>query len=259
MSLCAAACYSPTPANGAWTCSADTHACPSGYYCADDNTCWKSSSDGGMPPVPCAESTAPLCEDFESDSINPSIWSMSTMNGQLSVDGQHAHRGSFALHAHTGFIGNANLAVAQITATHKLFPMLQAGFYARAFVYLPAPAPAEFDALFYASRGFGNGLDLGFGADNLALHDLDNNHAESSSTSLPLGTWVCLEWSLNGDASRVWLNGNELHDLDYMGPANDPYQSLSFGTSLGNANNQGPTDLWVDDIIVDTSQIGCSQ
>ncbi len=41
--------------------------------------------------------------------------------------------------------------------------------------------------------------------------------------SMPLGTWVCLEWSLNGDSSRVWVNGNAIHDIDYVGSASGSY------------------------------------
>jgi hypothetical protein len=263
------ACYTPAPANGAWTCSASTQTCPSGYYCAADDTCWKNDtkSDGGMKldagvGVSCAGSTAPLCEDFESGSINASIWSTTTMSGgQLSVDGEHVHRGSFALHSHTDFISNASLAVAQITAMQKLFPMLQGGFYTRVFVYLSSPAPATSDALLYAGRPSGNGITLGLnlGMDLMQLYDIDNSHDDTSSTTMPLGTWVCLEWGLNGDTSRAWLNGNELHDIDYTGSATGSYQTLSFGTNLFDPSNQAPTDLWIDDIIVDTSQIGCSR
>jgi hypothetical protein len=266
VSLFAAACYTPAPANGVWACSVGTHACPSGYYCAADDTCWKNTTrdggTGGDGGTACAGSTAPLCEDFESGSIDATIWSMNTMSGgQLSVDGQHAHRGSFALHSHTDFIANESLVVAQITVMQKLFPMLQGGFYTRVFVYLSSPAPAASDALLYAARPSGNGdtLGLGPGSDGVELWDIDENKGEFSSTSMPLGTWVCFEWSLNGDSSRAWINGNEVSDIDYTGSAKGSYQSLSFGTDLFEPSNQAPTDLWIDDIIVDTSQIGCSR
>jgi hypothetical protein len=256
------ACYTPAPANGAWTCSAGTHDCPSGYYCASNDTCWKNDTkDGGAKQdggIDCAGSSAALCEDFESGKINASVWTMMTMNGQVSVDGVHAHRGSFALHAHTPFIQNASLGNAEIT-TDQVFPKLQSGFFVRVFVYIESPPPLIPDALVYAQRGTVDGMNFGLDSGDVQIYDIDLDNSEQSSTAMPVGTWTCLEWSLDGDSSKVWLNGNQVHDIDYMGSSHGPYVSLSFGTSLFQPNAQAATDLWVDDIIVDTSQIGCSR
>jgi hypothetical protein len=46
----AAGCYAPNPANGTLRCGGPNHVtCPEGYSCAGDGTCWKGSAgrDGG--------------------------------------------------------------------------------------------------------------------------------------------------------------------------------------------------------------------
>ena len=50
--------------------------------------------------------------------------------------------------------------------------------------------------------------------------------------------------------------GGRIHDID-----GNEYLDLTmgFGTNLFDPSNQSATDLWIDDIIVDTSPIGCNE
>src|SRR5438034_9453499 len=49
-----AGCFAPTPAGGVLGCNPDPHgkACPDGYHCASDSTCWPEGQDpSGDGPV----------------------------------------------------------------------------------------------------------------------------------------------------------------------------------------------------------------
>jgi hypothetical protein len=91
--LVAVGCEEPSYINGNLRCASGDQPCPKGYYCADDNTCWKNGDgpdlavgDGGasadLLPVPCigADGTqcpGGLCHGGMCDSLNcfiASVW-----------------------------------------------------------------------------------------------------------------------------------------------------------------------------------------
>src|SRR5689334_15899571 len=123
--LALSGCFSPEPPDGAFTCNPGARPCPSGYYCATSNTCWKLGHDAGI--VGCANASVALCEDFGSGRIDPATWSTVQIQGSLTVDSARAHRGSYSLHAHTNAYSGTSMSLnAQLQET-KTFPALAAG------------------------------------------------------------------------------------------------------------------------------------
>lgn len=90
----------------------------------------------------------------------------------------------------------------------------------------------------------------------IALHDQKNDQFFTSATTVPMETWFCFEWHVTTSSVHVYLDGNQLTDLNPTAwsitnaqSLQIGYQRLSPGVSAG--------EMWVDDVAVDSAQIGC--
>jgi hypothetical protein len=92
----------------------------------------------------------------------------------------------------------------------------------------------------------------------------------NASEVVPVGAWACAEWEFDGpnDTMRFWLNGAPVDDLTVMGTGdgctrndNDfPWTAPTFRqVDLGWESYQADDarTLWIDDVAVATSRIGC--
>jgi len=72
--------------------------------------------------------------------------------------------------------------------------------------------------------------------------------------------WTCLEWQLpspSGDV-HVWLDGNEVTSLGGSGVSFSfalPYLALGADTDIDSGY---AADLWMDDLVVSTQRVGCT-
>ncbi len=236
----------------------------------------------------CAAARLQLCEDFESGSLDPAVW---TVTGAAPVvDDQKAARGQRALH-----VTVAGNGPSLITET-KTFPAANDRYFGRMFVYfqsLPTPA-AGFDYAhwtFAAASGTGvkgevrlsgqmqNGANLfGVGTDSLddpnGSGDWTNPDRDpgpnGTPTPVPTGQWLCIEWMHDGahDQTRFWWDGVEHPSLattpatPHLGNPDVPFTLPAF-TNLWVGwyeyqKTTEPFELWIDEVAVDGARIGCA-
>jgi hypothetical protein len=221
--------------------------------------------DGGVPPSTCATSTAALCDGFE-DALDLTRWRVLTQGASVTLDGTRAYRGQQSVHValSPGGVG-ANLW--GLLSESKTFPAAQ--LHLRAWLYLAAPLPsgtAHYGGLVQAGKDVFMLRTLD-GA--LLLVDYASNVDRTSTTArLPVGRWVCVEWSVSNTAPsagmtttelRAWLDGVEAGDVRFTTAA-APVDELQLGLAFYGADAVQPAhDLWIDEVIVDGAPIGCDK
>jgi hypothetical protein len=238
-----------------------------------------AASDGS---TACKTVGNELCEDFESGAIDPRIWGMHTTSGaSLTVDGMHVHHGTHALHVK--MVAGAQ-GIAQITDA-VTFPAKNNTFYTRAYFYISPDLPHDTMGGYHMAYLLATGNnDLGFveaglgsagnkqylgyseyygaGPDVHAHGATFTEFGPDSPTMVVPQQWICLELLQGGDATtthrRVWVDGKELPEQmsDYSGRKPPQFSLMSIGV-LQYHQTPTLTDVWVDDIRVSSSPIGC--
>ena len=233
----------------------------------------------------CVTAGTELCDDFESGRIDPAKWTMPAPSSGVIVtlDGQHAHSGRYAVHVH-GVAGQINKGMLAESVT---FPAKDNSFYARIFAYftpaLPQMDGGDFHTGFIVGSGQndkGNvetGMGLIGGATQFLGYSIfygspSYEFGPWSSTKVAPGRWICMELFENGsnpasEVRRVWVDDTELTDLrsdsamaagtshpNHLPPT---YDRVSVG--LGEFHpSPDLTDMWLDDVRVSSAKIGCS-
>lgn len=93
---------------------------------------------------------------------------------------------------------------------------------------------------------------------------------QGSQSTMPVGSWACVEWRFDGDNDEMsfWLNGTEVTDLAVKGQGqgcidhdtNDKWLGPSFERlRLGYEKYQddGKRELYIDDVVISTDRVGC--
>lgn len=87
----------------------------------------------------------------------------------------------------------------------------------------------------------------------------------STLPSVPT-TWNCIEWQLDPPASGmttvntdVWIDGTELSGLHLANTPMTDLEVLGFGMGFYQVTGLPGYDLWIDDVYVDTSRVGCDK
>jgi hypothetical protein len=233
---------------------------------------------------PCTTQGTELCEDFESGALDPSIWGTRTTKGtSVSVDGEHVHGGSKALHVKMVAGGQGT---AQITDA-VTFPAKNNTFYTRAYFYFSPDLPSDDMGGFHMAYLLATGNnDLGFveaglgsagdkqwlgyseyygaGPDVHAHGATFTEFGPDSPTTIVPQRWVCLELMQGGDATtthrRIWIDGKELPEQvsDYSGRKPPQFSLMSIGV-LQYHPTPMLTDVWIDDLRVSSARIGCDE
>jgi hypothetical protein len=233
--------------------------------------------------VTCVTAGTELCDGFESGSIDSKIWGMHTTAGtSLTVDTQHVHSGTYALHVKL-VPGQSNTT--QITDS-VTFPAKNNLFYTRAFFYFSPDLPADMmggfhmayllatgnNTLGFVEAGLGSagnkqylGYSEYYGAGpNVHAHGPTfTEFGPGSQTQVVPMKWICLELMQGGDATttsrRVWVDGRELPEQvsNYTGRPPPTFSLMSIGVLQYHAT---PilSDVWVDDVRVSSAPIGCT-
>jgi hypothetical protein len=240
-----------------------------------------TTSPGG---TGCAASV--FCDGFENQTgTAPSgRWSLSTPNcsgsGSAAVDGTVAHNGTKSLRV-TGADGYCNHVFADDTTD---LATASPTWYVRFWINHTTALPTG-HVTFLAMNDSANGnTDLRLGGQNGALvwnrqSDDATLPAQSpagvaQSVMLPTGTWTCVEFSVNGGNGQIqtWVNGMAVPGLTEDGvPTPDVDQQWLAGNGanwrphltdlkLGweSYGGGGPDTLWMDDVALGTSRIGCN-
>ncbi len=234
-----------------------------------DGGAGEGGGDAGGNPSLCGGGFL-FCDGFESG-IDASTWQVgTTMEGHVAVDSTYVYRGAKALHASLDAFqgGLAYGPSAQLLHHDMSWP---GHIFVRAFVYAPQPLPANFTTLFTVGQYGGNpvGLQLNVAPGaaeawaETIFADGQNDGTWLDSTTMASAQWACVEIEVDSGAGKVKVsvNGTVLAMLNHpIGMVMPALQQLAIGLYIFNPPaSQGATEIWVDEVAVDGSAIGCSK
>jgi len=218
-----------------------------------------------------------FCDDFESGGIDSSAWDVRTSGGQTVVvqRGIVAH-GNYAAQFHA----KPNIVSYDFIMTKNAPAALRGHHFGRAYVYVsPQPPDAHTSFLFAGSSGFPKlkylevaGIHDTWQLTSVNLAGIDASSASlpgtteaySSGGKMPLGQWFCLEWEFNDvpDQIRVFVDGKQ--DFAFENILLDNRNSAQVGgfTDFGFGYYAWHPaayafDIYYDDIVLDTTRVGC--
>lgn len=241
------------------------------------------AGQGAAPPAPAADAPV-LAEDFESGSLNKSVWDVRTAGGaEVTVQSTQVHSGKSALQVH--YPKGAPGLYGFIVATH-LPDSVRTHCFGRAYLFISPGMPAGHDALLSAGTpGWPNSnfLELGASGGKNVMASYQQNDPKvprgetisKANPPYPVGKWFCLEWEFNDapDSITTWIDGQpsgELKGFSFKAraaagapaPTAVPGNKLVTGFSdfafgfryWGSAKTD--YDIYYDDIVIDTKRIG---
>jgi hypothetical protein len=235
----------------------------------------------------CTQDQVLFCDDFEGATAGGAPGENWVVQGDgVSASDDQPLRGSKSVRYSppSGMPGQMEL---------KTFPMVQNKMFGRVFVYFFTDAPTSPSNAHWTLVQVGGGdsnaqvrlggqVDpsrggktfFGVGSDGGDTGDW-HTHGLEPESEVKKGTWTCLEWMFDGDANetRVWINNVEqlsLHTTaanyrvgDVEGGAqfiHPTYSYLKLGYWVYQADTQpNPAVLFLDEVIIDDEQIGCSR
>lgn len=230
----------------------------------------------------CSSAKVQLCEDFESGTLDKSIWSVSGTTPVVE-GGQHA-RGSKALHITK--MGNGSSYIRE----KKTFPAPKNSYWARIFVrfeQLPSSPGMDYAHwTFAAASGTGVSGEIrlsgqlsggknkfGVGTDNrtdaMGTGDwtTSDNDPAGMAKAVPTGEWLCIEWQHDGEHNETHFYWDAVEHKSMAttetkhGGNMNPYILPTFDNVwVGWQEYQTSTEnfeMWVDEIAIDPQRIGC--
>jgi hypothetical protein len=222
--------------------------------------CWDFNA---LQKSPCLDPGA-VCDDFETG-LNMMTWtSFATPNSSVTVDGTHA-RGNMALHIHLSKTLPALAQFVKATIDTRSSVPANPDLYMRYWIYLAAPYPTGSVRLDNYTQNVMNGLNLGLSLNDqyLALSDgvsASNPPPLVSTSTLPTNSWHCLELHVGATEIDGWLDGVQPPGFTIpiaVAGQNPPLDHAVFGLSYQTRQMNADTDVWYDDIVIDTKDPGC--
>jgi hypothetical protein len=220
-------------------------------------------------PAPCANL---FCEDFEQGNIDPAIWGIETGGGQtVTIDDHVAAHGRYSVHFHVPADANTYGFI----ITRSAPTALRSHYFGRASFYAAPDLPVGNQQLVIAGNGtfpklshfFLSPAALGW----MQIVTLTTVAGESETwlhgASLPDARWACMEWEMNDIPGRttLFVDGKRIDSYDItVTDKSVPFGGFvefGFGYYAAAPNNgpvvSHPTDIYYDDIALDTERIGC--
>lgn len=238
-------------------------------------------SPDGSAPKSCATGGYLFCEDFDALATGPAKstrWTNDVANGALTIDETKSRSGK-SVKVHTDGNGRALMRLAGLAPPGN---SLYGRMYAWVTAFPSAPNYAHFTLVEAAGTGNGtlvrpiggqfimergNKKMWGVGSDGGPTGDW--TRWKETAVAEPQ-KWVCLEWQLDAtdNAVRVFIDGiakpemtvsTKNHDgtqtQDFVFPK---FDRMTFGWWLYQAGSTPPQfDMWLDDIALSTTRIGC--
>lgn len=282
-----AGCTSPSYGDGHLQCAADG-ACPSGFYCAADDHCWRAGSgppavdlsipaggddlalpvddlataDLAIPSSSCASlsGTVLFCDGFENDFAS-SGWTASGSNGMPTRDTTRVYRGAASLHSH---ISGAPAMAGPVALLHRadLFP-ITGTIYARVWVYFTSGLPDSFEQPLNFADNVATGYSVATESGKVTLNDYAAGVYQRSATAMPLDRWACLQFEVEqpsaAGAIHIRVDGNLLADLPQTAMTT---AAVNFSVGLdffGNAVAIPAYDAWFDELLIDDKPTTCDE
>jgi hypothetical protein len=197
-------------------------------------------------------------DDFESGNLNK--WTPFTGNGGNAVaDQTHVHGGQWAAHLFSqptdlGY-PNGELTVGLANAGMPLT-------YIRVWYFLTAAdfsSATEFQVARWYVGSFTNGLQLvADAAHTISDGEIVGGTPGSSPLDWNAPGWTCVEWAIDTNQKRADLFiGRE---ANWTTPDATATWTDSLSMTLLNIGVEGnvPLDLWIDDVYIAASRVGCS-
>jgi hypothetical protein len=246
----------------------------------------------GTPSPPCVTS-ALACEDFEGYATGGTPkpnWRLSvTAGSRANIDETHAFSGAKSMH-----FFHPEGAVYREGYIRKegapLLPVAGNNLFGRMMVWLAAiPGHVHWSNVQAKGRipvvgqeaqyNFGGSIQYMANYARLSSSGLLDDCYTSSKSQIPVKRWVCMEWQFDGsrDELRFWIDGQPLADATVIKSGTGCVKRTSVDNGLWRApifttlslgwehfiysptDKVGSTDLWLDDVVVDGTRIGCPQ
>jgi len=203
-----------------------------------------------------------ICDGFEDATIN-ALWSQDTSGGTFTLDNTFSYRGNQSLHLHDNGAAAAGADPFTNLVTHMAFP-LSGVAYARVFFYFPPSFPGNFTQVINFSNTGGSGVAFGTKNNHPVLNDYASpaDYAESTATIMT-GQWVCLSLSVTQTAStgtvKVFVHDAEATDVTTTTSGTPTMDHVYIGLDWNNnPANQPPTDVWIDEVVINDSPVSCT-
>lgn len=244
-----------------------------------------ASASASVSPSPSVSPSTPPggagTDGFESQtgSVPGGAWAVTSADcsgtGTAAIDKTVAHSGSTSLRIN-GAAGYCNHVFARNTS---LLNGLSSTWFVRYWVRHTTALPAAHVAAVAMTDANDGGKDLRFGGQNGALQfnraSDDATLPEQSpagvalSTPLPVNTWNCVEFKVDGTNGTIetWLNGTSVpglledgvatHDIDSQWLSRTWRPALTDLRLGWESYGDGADTLWYDDVAVSGTRNGC--
>jgi hypothetical protein len=205
----------------------------------------------------CDPTKVILCEGFETDL---SRWASILNMGTVTIDTTHVYSGKSALKAHTDAVasGGANAAIASSAG------LPASDYFVRAWIYVPSGfdnTPVTLSDVAQNGPTY-HAVNLQLEQNGLSTYNsLVGSVYHGVAGTVARDTWTCVEWEArfgSSGAVNVWLDDSALTAIslpDDLSGSPAPSQ-LQLGIA-SEASGTAARDLWLDDVVVNSSRIGC--
>jgi hypothetical protein len=222
-----------------------------------------SADGGGGEGGRGCDGAAILCDDFEGTTIDSARWPiLDQTGGSVTIDATHTNDGSRgALHAHTDAVTQTGAAAVAGFVVHR--GALPAHFFVRFFAYVASPAARDTPEILMNLQKDPGGMQLYVANSDLGFTSWANQPSLNavSDAALVLDAWHCIEWEVIEGSGQigVWLDNNVVQTLSLSNVVTPPYDQMKLGLAFGSPPVQSAFDVWLDDLRVETTQVGCSR
>ena len=187
-----------------------------------------------------------LCEDFETGKVG-SAWKTSASGFTATVGTDQFHSGSHSLH-----ISAPNTSSSAFITETKTFPA--SDFWGRAWLRFDGPNGGHQMYIYVAIPSDQLRLLNRLSSDAIQVNFQKTDKFYASKTTVPQKTWFCYEWHVTASATTIYKDGVQLTDIVAPGATGATALSLGFQRF---ATASAAADLWIDDVAVNSTQIGC--
>jgi hypothetical protein len=221
-------------------------------------------------PTACA---GLFCEDFETGVIDPAVWNVHVNGNQptpavVSQAGMVAH-GRYAAHFHA----NPNVVSYDFIISKSPPAGLAGHHFGRAyFMVTPMPPLNHTEYIYAGTTGFpryrylevASAAPLAWQLTYVSLIPPNTGEDYHSGGKVPVGRWFCLEWEFNDTPDRAVVYVDSVQDFaqstfTFAGATTGlvgPFAAFGFGYYAWHPAAYA-FDVYYDDIVLNTSRVGC--
>jgi hypothetical protein len=209
--------------------------------------------------------TFALCDGFEGSSIDTNNWPAALMvmqGGNVSIDTTRAYRGAHSLRMHVDASSGTQPVVVVMENRVLTTPL-----YARAFFNVSSAAPTSSTlhiSILRAEDTTSHELDVSPVVDHFAFGTTmpPGFYGESVGSTFTADQWFCVEMEVptaGGPHPRLWINGNDITPANAVTVNQSSLMEVAFGVLFPGTATAGAFDVWLDEVAIDSSPIGCTR